>query len=156
MVAAASLCAAAAPAFGADRSGARVGVELGILDDDFLGADDISYGINVGYDFDLGGAVAGPIAGYTSAFDNDLDIRELSIGGRVGTKLDEGSLFYGAISYSNIDADGFPGSLDGVKFGVGYEQSFGSRMYANIETRYATYDYDVDVYQTVIGAGVRF
>ncbi len=154
-LAAVATVAVATPAFADDRSGARVGVELGVLDDDFLGTDEISYGINAGYDFDLGGVVAGPIAGYTSAFDNDFDIRELSIGGRVGAKLTEQSLFYGAVSYSNIDADDFPGSLDGVKFGVGYEQSFG-RLYANIETRYATYDYDIDVYQTVIGAGVRF
>ena len=143
------------PACAQDGSGARIGVELGVLDDDFLGTDEVSYGFLAGYDFDLGGAVAGPLVGYTAAFDDEFDTRELSIGGRIGTKLDTASLFYGAVSYSNIDADYVAGSVDGVKFGLGFEKDFGG-FYANVETRYGTYDYDLELYQTLVGAGVKF
>lgn len=51
---------AATPALAQDGQ-VRIGAELGILDDDFLGADDISFGVNAGYDFDLGDTVVGPI-----------------------------------------------------------------------------------------------
>lgn len=146
---------AATPALAQDAGGARIGVELGVLDDDFLGTEEISYGALAGYDFNLGNVVVGPVVGYTSMFDNDFDLRELSAGGRIGAKLGAGSLVYGAVSYSNIDADDFPGSVDGVKFGLGFEKDFGG-FYANVETRYGNYQYDLETFQTVIGAGVKF
>lgn len=149
--------AVASPALAQDAvGGAHVGVEIGLVDDDFLGSEDTSYGVTAGYDIPLGGVVAGPVVGYTGLFDdNGSDFREYSIGGRLGVPLDAGTLFYGSVAYSNIDADGFPGSLDGAKFGVGFEKNFGG-FYGRIETRYADYEAGAELYQTVLGAGVKF
>lgn len=156
---AAALVAAtvASPALAQDAvGGAHIGAEIGLLDDDFLGSEDISYGITAGYDFALGGLVAGPVVGYTGLFDDDgADVREYSVGARVGVPLSGASLFYGSVAYSNLDADGFPGSLDGTRFGLGFEKNFGG-FYGRLETRYADYEAGAEVYQTVVGAGVKF
>jgi len=152
---------AASPAMAQDEAaatftGPRVGVELGVIDDDFLGTDDATYGINAGYDFDLGGAVVGVTGGYTGLFDDDgADLRELSLGGRIGAKVGARTLAYGTIGYSNLDANGLGGSVDGVKFGVGLEHSF-DNVYANVETRYGNYELGGELYQTAVGVGVRF
>src|ERR1043166_5543478 len=97
-----------------DFAGPRVGVELGVVDDDFLGTDEGSYGFNAGYDFDLGHTVVGVTGGYTGLFDDDgSDFRELSLAARVGFKLAPATLLYATAGYSNLDFDGFAGSLDG-------------------------------------------
>lgn len=152
---------AASPAMAQDEAadtftGARVGVELGVSDDDAFGTDSGTYGFNAGYDFDLGGAVVGVTAGYTDAFDDDnFGVRELSLSGRIGGKVGAKTLIYGTAGYSNIDASGFPGSIDGAKIGIGVERSFGN-VYGNIETRYGNYELGLELYQTAIGVGVRF
>lgn len=145
----------ATPALAQDMSGARVGVEIGMLDDDLLGSQDSTYGVNAGYDFDLGNMVAGPVVTYTGVFDDDFDTRELSVGGRLGAKIGNGSLFYGTIAYTSVDADDFYESIEGVKYGLGFEKDFGG-FYGTIETRYADYEYGVEAYQTVVGAGFKF
>ena len=153
-VAAVAAPLAAPPALAQDGQ-VRIGAELGIVDDDFLGSDDISFGVNAGYDFDLGNTVVGPIANYTGTFADDGDLREMSIGGRIGKKFDGDKQFYGTVSYSNIDADYFPGSLDGIKFGIGFEKDFGG-FYGNVETRYGNYEAGAELFQTLIGGGFKF
>lgn len=154
--AALAAAAVASPALAQDAGGAHVGVEIGLVDDDFLGTEDVSYGVTAGYDIPLGGVVAGPVVGYTGLFDdNDSGFREYSLGGRLGVPLDAGTLFYGSVAYSNIDFDGFPGSIEGTKFGLGFEKNFGG-FYGRIETRYADYEAGAELYQTVLGAGVKF
>ncbi|WP_066559140.1 outer membrane protein [Croceicoccus bisphenolivorans] len=143
---------AATPALA--QGGARVGLELGVVDDDFLGTEDATYGVTAGYDFDLGNLVAGPVASYTATFENDGDIRDVTVGGRIGAKVGAASLFYGTIAYTNLDADG-ASSIDGVKYGLGLEHDFGG-FYGAVETRYADYELGVETYQTVIAAGVKF
>jgi outer membrane immunogenic protein len=159
-LASAAAIVAAQPAFAqavpGEFTGARVGVELGVVDDDFLGTDEVTYGVVAGYDFDFQGLVAGVHGSYTGLFDDDgADLRDLTVGGRLGTKLTPRTLLYGSAAYTNLDADGFAGSLDGAKFGVGLEQSYGN-VYGNVETRYANYEAGVELYQTVIGVGLRF
>ena len=144
------------PVLAQDFAGPRIGVELGMVDDDFLGTEETSYGVNAGYDFDLGSTVFGVTASYTGLFnDHGTDFRELGIGGRAGVKAGASTLAYATAGYSNLDAGGFPGSIDGVKVGLGLEQSFGN-VYANAETRYGNYQYGAELYQTVIGVGYRF
>ncbi|WP_189338512.1 outer membrane protein [Sphingobium sp. SCG-1] len=146
----------ATPAFAQEFSGARVGVELGAVDDDFAGTDEATYGINAGYDFDLGNTVVGVTGSYTGLFDDDnSDFRDLTLAARAGFKATPRTLVYGTLGYTNLDANGFSGSLDGVKVGLGVEQKFGN-LYANIETRYGNYEADGELYQTVIGLGYRF
>lgn len=146
----------ATPVLADDFSGPRVGVELGIQGDDFLSSHDTSYGVNVGYDFDLGYSVFGVTGSYTGLFDdNGADYRELGIGGRAGVKLAPPTLLYASAGYSNIDFKGLRGSIDGVKLGLGVEQSFGN-LFANAETRYGNYEAGIETYQTVIGIGYRF
>lgn len=146
----------ATPALAQEFTGPRVGVELGLLDDDFLGSDEVSYGVLAGYDFDAGPAIVGAAVSYTGLFDDDGDdVRDITVAGRVGAKLTPRSLLYGSVGYSNLDFDGLPGSLDGVKFGVGLEYAF-TNVYANVETRYADYEAGLETYQTVVGVGFRF
>ncbi|MET0179598.1 MAG: outer membrane beta-barrel protein [Novosphingobium sp.] len=137
-------------------TGPRVGVELGVVDDDFGGTDEATYGVLAGYDADLGSVIVGATASYTGLFDDDgTDLRDLTIAGRVGAKLAPRTLVYGTVGYTNVDFDGLPGSLDGARFGVGLEQSFG-RLYGNVETRYSNYELGLETYQTVVGLGFRF
>ena len=49
----------ATPSFAAGFSGPRVGATIGLADDDFLGTEVFTYGLNAGYDVDLGTAVVG-------------------------------------------------------------------------------------------------
>ena len=160
LAAAFGMLAVASPAMAQDESstftGARVGVELGVVDDNFLGTSEGTYGFNAGYDFDLGGAVVGVTATYIDTFGNDnFGVRELGLSGRVGGKVTPRTLVYASGGYSDIDANGLPGSISGVKVGLGLEQSFGN-LYANVETRYGNYEAGLELYQTAIGFGVRF
>jgi outer membrane immunogenic protein len=154
LASAAATPALAQPVAG-EFTGPRVGVELGVVDDDFGGTDEATYGVLAGYDADLGSFIVGATASYTGLFDDDgADLRDLTIAGRIGGKLAPQTLLYGTVGYSNLDADGFS-SLDGARFGVGLEQSFG-RVYGNVETRYSNYEAGVETYQTVVGLGIRF
>ena len=157
LVAASALTAVPAVAQTApDFAGPRVGAEIGLVDDDFLGSDDTSYGINVGYDFERANTVFGVTGTYSGLFDdNGADFRELSIAARAGFKVTPATLAYATAGYSNLDFDGLPGSLDGAKFGLGLEHSFG-KVFANVETRYADYEAGLELYQTVVGVGFRF
>lgn len=135
-------------------TGPRVGVEIGLADEDFLGDEETSWGINAGYDADLGSVIVGGTVAYTDVFDDEADFRELAIGGRLGTQLAPNALLFGSVAYSDIDVAGL--SVDGVKFGVGAEFGMTENVFVNFETRYGDYDYDLELYQTVIGVGYRF
>lgn len=156
-VIAAAVALIAAPAFAQDFSGPRVGVEVGVVGDDFASTDKGTYGAELGYDFDLGNVVVGPQVAATSLFSPEgTGYRELSVGARVGVKVTSSTLAYVAGSYSNIDAKGLPGELDGAKVGVGIEQNLTDHLYAGIETRYGNYQSGVELYSTAIRLGYRF
>ncbi|MDX3910182.1 MAG: outer membrane beta-barrel protein [Sphingobium sp.] len=145
----------ATPALAQEFAGAHVGAEIGLVDDDFAGSDETTYGFNAGYDWDLGRSVVGVKATYIGIFDdNGTDFRELALMARAGVKATPRTLVYGTAGYSNLDAK-FSSSIDGFKVGVGLEQSFGN-VYANIETRYGNYEAGAELYQTAIGIGYRF
>lgn len=142
------------PVVAQDFTGPRVGVEVGLVDDDFLGSEDVTWGLVAGYDVDLGQAIVGGTVSYTDLFDDDFGFRELSVGGRAGAKVAANALLYGSIAYSDVKVSNF--SVDGVKFGVGAEMQMTPNVFVNIETRYGTYEADVDLYHTVVGVGYRF
>ena len=133
-------------------TGARIGAEIGVADEDIFGTEAFTYGIEAGYDFDLGGAIAGIQAGIQ---DSDDTGRELSIGGRIGAPVSNNALIYGNIAYSNLEVvDDF--ELDGVRFGLGLEIAPAKNVYVKAEQRYADYELGAELWQTVVGVGFRF
>jgi len=144
----------ATPAAAQDFAGPRVGIELGLADEDFLGDAETTWGINAGYDVDLGNVIVGATVAYTDMFDDDFDFRELNVGGRVGTQMGKSALLYGTLGYSDINVSNI--SVDGVRVGVGAEFAMTKNVFVNLETRYGNYEQDIELYQTVIGLGYRF
>ena len=47
-------------------------------------------------------------------------------------------------------------NFDGFRLAAGGELPVGQKVYFKLEQRYGNYDYGVELYQTVIGAGIRF
>jgi outer membrane immunogenic protein len=125
----------------------------------------IAYGVGVGYDFDLGGVVAGIEGEFTEStgkqdFDETLDApfsgrietgRDLYVGGRVGVKVAPTTLVYAKAGYTNTAIEGafegqdagdrfeFDSNVDGYRLGAGVEQMLASNSYAKIEYRYSNY-----------------
>lgn len=145
----------ATPSFAAGFSGPRVAAVVGFAGDDFLSTEAFTYGINAGYDVDLGTTVIGATVEYQDS-DEDGFGRDLSIVGRYGFKINEQALVYGTVGYTNQSVEGVDIELDGVRAGLGVELPFGPNAYGQIETRYNNYQYDLESYQTVLGVGFRF
>lgn len=133
-------------------AGPRVGAAIGFADDDFAGTETFTYGANVGYDFDLGGAVVGVTGEYQ---DSDDTGRELSLVARAGAPVAGKALVYGLAGYTNIGSGtGF--NLDGIRVGGGVEVPVHRNVFLNLEQRYSNYEAGVDGFQTVAGIGLRF
>jgi outer membrane immunogenic protein len=126
--------------------------------------DGLLYGIGVGYDFNLGGAVLGLEADVTDSTaqlkfpgpDVETD-RDIYVGLRVGTKLGSG-LIYGKGGYTNarLEQGSFHENGDGFRLGAGYELPVSNRTFAKVEYRYSNYEHSVSRNQLVAGFGVRF
>jgi len=124
----------------------------------------VTYGIGLGYDFDLGGIVAG-IEGEISdstgkqteqeTFDGIAIAagfkvgRDLYAGGRIGFNAGPSTLIYAKGGYSNTRVDAFvevdgerfktKGNVDGFRLGAGVEQLFGRNAFGKLEYRYSSY-----------------
>jgi outer membrane immunogenic protein len=144
----------------------------------------ILYGVGVGYDFQVGGLVAGIEAEASdSTLDecvSDVDLvgdelcvqagRDLYVGGRVGAAVSRNVLLYGKVGYTNARValdyeDGTTGTvldfeegenLDGVRVGAGLEFALGPNSFAKAEYRYSNYEQGFDRHQAVAGFGFRF
>ena len=131
------------------------------------GRDGFLYGIGAGYDFQLGGAVAGIEGEYadstTRGSTTDLALigdsaglrtdRDLYIGARVGVAVAPSTLLYVKGGYTNarfktIYNDGagntlnFGNTTDGYRIGAGIEQKFnlfGPSGFVKAEYRYSNY-----------------
>ena len=132
-------------------TGARVGVNVGFADDNIFGTESFTYGADVGYDFAAGGAILGVTA---EIEDSKYLTRALALTARAGARVGTNGLLYVAGGYSNLRAYGV--SVDGFRLAAGGELAVGSRAYVKLEQRYGNYEYGIDLYQTVIGAGIRF
>ena len=146
----------ASPAMAQDAAassftGPRVGINFGFADDDIFGTEAFTYGAEVGYDFDAGGAVFG-ITGEIQ--DNEDISRELALTGRVGARVGANGLIYATGGYSNIRAYGV--NVDGFRIGAGAELGIGQMGFVKFEQRYGNYEYGIDLYQSLIGGGIRF
>ncbi len=144
----------AAPAMAQDTAtftGPRIGANVGFADDNIFGTEAFTYGVELGYDFDAGGAVVGVTA---EVQDNKDITRELALTARAGAKVGNNGLVYLTGGYSNIRVAGI--NVDGFKVGVGGELAFGGKGFAKLEQRYGNYEYGLDLWQTLVGVGVRF
>ena len=179
--------AAATPALAQDRApftGPRaeaiIGYETTDVEDENSGG--LTYGGALGWDFNLGGAVAGIEAELSdSTVDEcvaDIDVtgdelcaqlgRDIYVGGRVGAVLGSSTLLYAKAGYVNgrvnvaYDAPGTVDdfddgvNLDGVRVGAGVEFALGGSAYAKTEYRYSNYEAGYDKHQLVGGLGIRF
>nr|WP_295373647.1 porin family protein [uncultured Sphingosinicella sp.] len=124
-----------------------------------------AFGAGAGFDFDLGGVVAGVEAEYLEStaeqeFDETVDGinvtggfevgRDIYVGGRIGFRAGPSTLVYGKAGYTNtsieanFDGGGdrfeFDSNVDGWRLGAGIEQLFGPRAYGKLEYRYSKYN----------------
>jgi outer membrane immunogenic protein len=127
--------------------------------------DGVGFGVGVGYDFDLGGVVAGVEGEFMEStgeqdsnetvdgvnFTSSFEVgRDLYVGGRVGFRAGPSTLVYGKAGYTNtsieanFDGGGdnfeFDTNVDGYRLGAGIEQLFGPNAYGKIEYRYSNYN----------------
>ena len=155
-VALAATAFVATPAMAQDAAetsftGPRVGVNIGVADDNIFGTDAFTYGADVGYDFAAGGA----ILGITAEIEDSKGIsRELALTARAGGRVGSNGLLYVAGGYSNIRAYGV--NIDGFRLAAGGELALGRNAYVKLEQRYGNYQYGLDLWQTMVGAGFRF
>jgi outer membrane immunogenic protein len=163
------------PAEDTSFSGPRAGIILGydrlqpgeIPNSDITSrnsADGLTYGGDIGYDFDTGRAVfgvEGEVTGSTAKVTNPAAAnalgfgrvkagRDLYAGVRAGFKVAPSSLLYAKAGYTNQRLDLVAGAgdgsetgnhfnLDGYRIGAGFEQSLGRKAYAKVEYRYSNY-----------------
>lgn len=194
LILATSIAAMAAPAMAQDAdstfTGPRVGVRAGydivqagssVDTDNEPGNNDqsidgVAYSVNVGYDFDLGGAVVGIEGEYgdstakTEFEDGDFEGfgygqvdagRDMYIGARVGAKVAPDMLLYAKGGYTNaklniLSNDGTTETqrdlkLDGWRAGVGAEYAINPNTYVNLEYRYSNYQEGNIVFDDVDG-----
>lgn len=141
---------------------------LGAGNDDLDNSrDGFLYGVNVGYDFQLGGVIAG-IEGEitdstTSATASDIDVigdssrlvtdRDFYVGARLGFAVAPSTMIYAKGGYTNArikaqynDGAGLTvndsSTLDGYRIGAGIEQKFnlfGPSGFVKAEYRYSNY-----------------
>lgn len=169
----------AAP-FTGPRVEAIIGYETTDVEDENSGG--VTYGGAIGYDFNLGGAVAGFEAELTDSTVDEcvagVDVtgdelcaqlgRDIYVGGRIGAVLGSSTLLYAKAGYVNgrvnlqYDAPGTANdfddgvNLDGVRAGGGVEFALGGSAYAKAEYRYSNYEAGYDKHQLVGGIGFRF
>ena len=146
------------------------------------GANDISYGLGVGFDTQVGSAVVGVEAEAMQSDVNEcvsgVDVagdqlcanagRDLYVGARVGFAMGENSLIYVKGGYTNArynldykltstaTAVSTHDDLDGGRVGAGVQFGFGPNVYAKLEYRYSNYEQGFEKHQGVAGIGFKF
>ena len=177
-------CAVAAPVMAQDRApftGARI---EGLAGWDRVKAgghdDNIGYGVGIGYDMQMGGALLGveaeasdsnvrDCAGSATVIDPRLCLktgRDLYAGGRIGATMGS-ALIYAKLGYTNFRGkftsnDGTTettlakSDLDGVRVGGGAEFALSQNTFVKAEYRYSNYEAGVDRHQAMGGFGFGF
>lgn len=192
LVGAAAAALFATPAYAQSDAGRFVGGHISIIggaeiasaeaededgEEDSQNSKGAIYGIAGGFDFGSGnGAVFGieaEIAESTADFCEEglcIDAsRDLYVGGRVGTVIQDAALLYAKGGYTrarielsadedlDIDEDELDSTnLDGFRVGAGIEWNTGSPLLVKLEYRYSNYENGFSRHQGVLGVGVRF
>lgn len=124
----------------------------------------VAYGVQLGYDIDVGGAVIGAEAEYADSsseveFENgDLETfglgnveagRDLYFGARIGAKVGSDAMIYAKAGYTNakFDIRASDGTTtfnqdfdtDGYRLGAGAEYAIGTNAFVKLEYRYSNY-----------------
>lgn len=142
----------ATPAAANDFAGPRIEVTAG-ADDVTGGVDptDVTYGVGVGADVQLGRVVAGVEA----SVDNVFDRRDIGVGARLGVVLNDNVLAYGKVGYANwrqvagVDTEG-------LRLGGGLEVNLAGPVYGKVEYRYTDFDGTAGKHGGLVGFGLRF
>ena len=168
----------AAPAYAQD-SAPLSGFRLeGIAGYETADADGIAYGVGLGYDFQMGGAIVGlegeaMLSGIDKCVVETGDSlcvdagRDLYVGARAGAAIGANSIAYVKAGYTNARFEvvfdpavgntvSEDGNLDGVRVGGGFQFGLGRNLYAKAEYRYSNYEDGFDKHQGVVGLGLRF
>jgi outer membrane immunogenic protein len=148
--------------YDSNRPGSTVDIDN--ADDVDQSIDGVTYGLGVGYDYDMGSAVIGVEGEYMrSEADTDYDTtgfttygisnidagRDLYIGARVGAKVTPRTLAYVKGGYANAKMDVLTTdnttdtqtdlNLDGWRAGAGVEHQVSGNIYVKGEYRYSQY-----------------
>lgn len=135
------------------------------VDDIDQSIDDVAYGVGVGYDFAVGGAVLGvegewleseaktdyDTTNLTTFGVSNIDAgRDLYVGVRAGVPVTPSTLVYAKGGYTNARMNvlatdnttdvGTDVDLDGWRLGAGVEQAFGQNFFGKVEYRYSNYE----------------
>jgi outer membrane immunogenic protein len=146
--------------------------------------DGVTYGVGAGYDFQLGGIVAGVEAELSDSSASEcignFDVtgdkacfrtgRDIYAGARLGAAISPSMLLYAKAGYTNtrlnLEYDAGPTvvggdfgggeNVDGLRAGAGAEFAIGSRSFLKTEYRYSNYENGYEKHQIVGGFGFRF
>lgn len=155
---------------GYDVSKAGSTVDNDSAADDDQSIDGAAYGVQLGYDLDLGGLVIGAEAEYSDStaeveldsgdaenfgFGNVETGRDLYFGARIGAKVGPDALIYAKAGYTNAkynvrSSDGtteFSQDIDtdGYRLGAGAEYALSNNAFVKLEYRYSNYsDAEID------------
>lgn len=150
--AAAASAMVATPAMAGTFQGPRVEVTAGV-DDVVNGVDrtDVTYGVGVGYDLQLGKIVVGAEA----ALDNVFDRRDVAVGGRLGYVVNDNVLLYGKAGYASYRQLANV-NLEGLRVGGGLEVNVTDVAYVKAEYRYTDFEKNIGKHGALVGVGFRF
>jgi outer membrane immunogenic protein len=124
----------------------------------------VTYGLAGGYDWSLGGLVAGleaeiaksTVKGIISGAEQRFD-RSFYLGGRVGVKASDQILVYAKAGYANGRfAGSVPYTGDGWRIGGGGELALTDQLFARAEFRYSDYGRIARGQQATAAFGWRF
>ena len=140
----------------------------------------VIYGVGLGYDHAVGhGLTVGIEANLDDSTVKECQSagtvracakagRDLSTAVRLGYRVGDAGAVYGLLGYTNARATGtlvggivpttsrITENLDGVRLGVGFEQTIAGKVYAKAEYRYSNYEGGSERHQLLTGIGLRF
>jgi outer membrane immunogenic protein len=154
--------AQSADATSTNFTGLRAGVTASTGGNNVVDFDGQTVGVELGYDIDLGGAVAGIGVEYQNGIAGDfIQGNETAVTARVGAKVGGNALVYATGALTRFTSGDLPFDGDGhdsaYRLGGGVEFGLGNGgTTLKVEQRYTDTGGGVDGFQTLVGLGFRF